>query len=61
MQDSINLQKSDCNSLYHSRLIQLIITITQTEASSKHKLPHKEHCYTLKIFYPNEELKSPYT
>ena len=35
--------------------------MTQTEASCKHKLPHKEHCLTLKIFHPNEELKSPYT
>ena len=42
--------------------------MTQTEASYKHKLGHKEHCFTLLLFvkfaenfYPNEELKSPYT
>ena len=42
--------------------------MTQTEASYKCKLPHKEHCLTLflfvkfaKRFYQNEELNSSYT
>ena len=42
--------------------------MTQTEASYKHKLHHKDivlHCPCLwnlpKIFYPNKEIKSLYT
>ena len=52
---------------FKKRLIQLIIAMTQTEASCKHKLRHKDivlHCpclwNLLKMFYPNKEIKSPY-
>ena len=40
-------------------LIQLIIAMTQTEASYKHKLHHKEHCLTLLLFVRFAEIFLP--
>ena len=36
--------------IFKKRLIQLIITMTQSEAFHKRKLPQKEHCLTLLLF-----------
>ena len=44
---------------FKKRLIQLIIAMTQTEASCKHKLPHKERCLTLLLFVKFAETLLP--